>query len=211
MDGLMPGESFKGLGNGEQFPDGVVFHGLSEPGFLVDGFFKRDFQLVGNQLGYPVNRGQWYFQNPAHITQNSPRLHGTVGNYLGDVFGAAVTFANIFYYLVTSFLAEIDIKVGHGLTFNIEETLKYKAVGYRVNIGYEHAESSQTAGSGTASRSDRNFFFFCPGDKISDNKKVSGKAHGANDLYFHGQPVLVLLFQLRTHLLQFAQMVKAGG
>ena len=104
---------------------------------------------------------------------------------------AAVPLADILQHLVAPFLAEVDVKVGHGDPLDVEEALKEQAVGNGVDIGDGHAVGSQTACAGTAPWPDRNLLLLGPVDKVGDDEKVAGEAHLLNDLDFVGQPVPV--------------------
>ena len=130
--------------------------------FLGHGLFDGHLQLIGNQLGHFIDLAKRDVESTAHITDNPSGLHRTVGDNLGHMIGAAIFLPNIINDFTTPFLTEIDIEVRHRFSFDIEKTLKDKAVRDGIDIGDEHAVGGKTSGTGPSAGADRNMPVFWP-------------------------------------------------
>ena len=126
----MTGQSFQGFRDGKEFGDARVLVGrFLQFRLFGHGLFDGHFELFGDQLGDLVHLAVGDIECPADIADDPAGLHRTVGDDLGDMFGAAVFLAHIFNDFAAPFLAEINIEVRHRFALDIEKTLKDQAVG----------------------------------------------------------------------------------
>ncbi len=79
--------------------------------------------IVWHHLGQTVDHAQGLLQHPAHIAQHGPGLQGAEGDDLGHAV-AAIFFLNVGDDLFAAFLAEVDIEIGHGHAFGVQEPLE---------------------------------------------------------------------------------------
>ena len=110
---------------------------------------------------------------------------------------AAVFVTHVVKNFTSAFLAEIDIEVRHGFTFDIEKPLKNQAVGDWVDIGYGHRISGQASSSRSAPGPDWNIVVFGPVDEIGNDQKIARKTHLVDDVYLHVETVSIEFFSLR--------------
>ena len=111
------------------------------PHFLETRF---DIQCLGqghrigrvgrDQLGELVDQAKGQLQHSSDITHHGTRLQSTKRDDLSHTV-MAIFILDITNDLAATFLAEIDVEVGHGHTFGVEETLEQKAKPQRVQIG----------------------------------------------------------------------------
>ncbi len=107
-------------GNGRLFPA----H-FPQGRFTVNGFLQgyRIGRIVRDQFGNPVNLPVRHLQDAANITHHHPGLKLTEGDNLRDPV-IAVFLAHIIDHLIPAMLTEIDVEIGHGYPFGIEEALE---------------------------------------------------------------------------------------
>ncbi len=114
----------------------VLFVAFFEGGF----FFERAFQrpgvgrTEGDELGQAVAQGIRHFQHPAHVADHGFGPQGAEGGDLAD--GVLTVFVlDVIDDAFAIVLAEIDIEVGHGHAFGVEEALEQQVVAYGVQVG----------------------------------------------------------------------------
>ena len=121
---------------------------------------------------------------------------------------AAVAPAHVVDHLVAPVLAEIDVKVGHGLALDVEKALEDQAVGDGVDVGDGHAEGGQAAGAGAAARAHRDLLALGPVDEVGHDQEVAGKAHLLDHADLHVQPVAVLFLLLVVQAPDLADVIE---
>ena len=129
-------------------------------------------------------------QHTPHITYHRLGSHGAIGDDLGDLF-APVVLRHIIDHPISPLHAEIDIEVGHGDTFGIQEALEQQVVGQRVEIGNGQRIGHQGTGARTTPRPDRNTIVLGPLDKIGNDQKIAGESHLVDDIQLHFQPLVI--------------------
>ncbi len=90
---------------------------------LIDGLFQLDIQGIGHQLGDPVHFTVTHPQHPADIPEYGFRLHGPEGDNLGNTV-LPVTIPDVIDDFIPPVIAEIDVDIGHGDAFRIQEALE---------------------------------------------------------------------------------------
>ncbi len=138
---------------------------------------RQGFVLLHrNQLRQLIAKVVRQIEHASDIANYRFRRHGAEGSDLRHC-RHAVFFANVFDDAPAFVLAEVDIEVGHGDPFRIQEALKQKCVTQRVEIGNAQCVGDQRAGSRTSSGSDRYVVVFCPVDEIRDDQEVARITH----------------------------------
>ena len=142
----VPVQPFQNLSYVQQFRDlFVTLDQVGKPGLFGNCLFDRNIETVRDEFGNPVDLDIGHAEGPAYIADDSFCLHGAVGDYLRHMLGAAIFFLHIFDHLDAPFLTEINVKVRHALSFDIQEPLKDKSVRDRVDIRDPHAVCDQRA------------------------------------------------------------------
>src|SRR6266404_1887826 len=88
--------------------------------------------------------------------------------------------------------AEIDVDIGHGHAFRVEESLEEEVVPQRIDIGNTETVSYQRSGRRATAWSDRNAMIFGVANKIPNDKEIAGVPHALNDFDLMPEPFLVL-------------------
>ena len=160
--------------------------------FLLQRLVQRHAQFQRYQLGDAVDESISVPQHAAAVAHHGLGGHGAVGNDLADLV-TAIVFRDVVDDLVAFFHAKVDIEVRHGNTLGIQEALEQKIILQRVETGNIQRPGHQRPGAGAAARPDRNTVAFGPAYKVRNNQEIAGKAHGIDDIQFHGQAVVVIL------------------
>ncbi len=84
---------------------------------------NADVEVVGDHLGETVGFGERQVVHTRHITHDHFGSHGSVGDDVGHAI-VAVFFAHVIDHLAPAAHAKIDIEVGRGDAFGIEETFE---------------------------------------------------------------------------------------
>ena len=99
-------------------------------------------------------------------------------------------------HFVASGFTEVDVDIGHGDTFWVEETLEEQAVFDRIDVGDAGAKSDEGARSRPTSRADGDIVIFGPVDKVRDDQEIVGKAHFLDHLEFVFEAIEVFFAQI---------------
>ena len=149
-------------------------------GFFQGGGLGR---IVGHQLADAVHLGIGQAHHPAHIAQHGAGLQLSKGDDLGHMVVTvfALDIANGFFAAV---LTKVDIEVGHGDAFGVQEPFEQQTPAQRVQIGNGQGPRHHRPGTGTAARPHRNVVGLGPLDEIGHDQEVAGKAHVLNHAQF---------------------------
>ncbi len=172
--------------------------------FLLERLLQGHFQIIGNQLGNPVNIAIGHVQRPPDIPHDRLGPHGAEGDDLTDAV-AAVLFDHVLDHLATAVLAEVNVDIRHGDTFRIEETFEQQVVRERVEIGDLDGIRHQRTGCRAPARADRDPLVLGPADKVGDDQEIGRKFHVADTVQLDLQAVKVLLLLLQRHVGIFGQ------
>ena len=133
-----------------------------------DSLVNSYVQAVRYHLRNCVNSVIRQAHNSADVTNGRPRLQGTEGHNLRNVVGT-VFFGYIVDNLLPSFVAEVNIKVGHRHSFRIEKALKNQVVFHRVKVGYSDTVRRKRACAGASAGAYGNIPAFCKSNEILNN------------------------------------------
>ncbi len=156
---------------------------------------QRNAGREGNQLGNLVGKAVGLALHTGHVTHHGLGRHGAEGDDLRHRL-AAIVVGHIINHAIAAVHAEVDIEVGHGHTFGIEEALEQQVVGQGVEIGDLECIGHQRAGAGATSRPDRHAVLLGPADKVHDDEEVTREAHLVDDAELEIQAVGIHLAPL---------------
>ncbi|MDZ7768205.1 MAG: hypothetical protein U5K38_03585 [Woeseiaceae bacterium] len=96
---------------------------------LLERLIQSHTQIEGNHLGDSRRRSRSGWPMDPRRRPGPPRLrcHGAVGDDLRYAI-AAIALGHVVDHPVAVFHAEVDIEIGHGYTFRIEEALEQQVV-----------------------------------------------------------------------------------
>ena len=168
----------------------VALLDLAQPRLLFHGVVERHVQAIRYQLGDAVHLAVRHVHGAPHVAQHALGQHGAEGDDLGDVFGA-VFLRDVADDLVAPIHAEVDVDVGHGDAFRIQEALEQQVVAQRVDVGDTQRVGDQAAGHRAAPRPHRDVVLARIADEIPDDQEVARIAGVADDAEFLVEPLLV--------------------
>ena len=172
---------------------------------------QSHIQGKGHLLGNGIHLGVGHVHHSAHVPDGRLGLHGTKGDDLGHVV-LPVLPGHVVDDLLTAADAEVNVNIRHGHSLRVEESLEVQGVLHGVNVGDIQAVGHHGPRSGTTPRAHGNALALGVADEVGDDEEVVHKAHAANHVHLHLQPLLVLLPGPRVPLLEAlaAQALKIG-
>ena len=96
----------------------------------------------------------------------------------------SILIADIIDDLASAIDAEIDIDIGRGNAFGIEEPFEEEFVIDGIDIGDPHSVGDHGAGGGTAAWTDGNALGLCPGDEVPNDQEIIDEALGFEESEF---------------------------
>ena len=105
----------------------------------------------------------------------------------------AVLSANVFDYFLSSFRTEVNVEVGHRNPFAVQKPFEKQVVLKRLDVGYTHRVSDDTAYAAASPRADRYAVFLCPVDIVPDDKVIFEIPHVGYRAEFVGESFLNFL------------------
>ena len=189
----VPVQSLQLFGDFDQSRDRLVFLDcLLELRLAIDGFLQCHGRgrVVGHQLANPVDLRIRHLQYPAHVPERRAGLQGSERNDLGHPV-SAVFFLYICDDFVPAVLAKIDIEVGHGHPFRVQEAFEQQPELQRIEIGDGQRPGNHRARARAATRADRDALPLRPANKVGDDDEIARKAHFRDhrELIFQTLPV----------------------
>ena len=128
--------------------------------------------LFGNRVGLIVRNGQ----RASDVADGCAGCHGTKGDDLRDVVGAILS-RYVLDDLGTAHIAEVDVDIGHGHAFRVEEAFEVQRILNRVKVGDAKAVRYNGTRCRTTSGADRDTVALGVMDKVRDDEEVIDKAH----------------------------------
>ncbi|GAD59813.1 hypothetical protein MBEBAB_2063 [Brevundimonas abyssalis TAR-001] len=181
----------------------VAHRRLGGPGLLqarldLDGLGQgyRIGGVGGHHLGQTVHLPQRHLQHPAHVAQHGPRLQGAEGDDLGHPVGAVVLL-DVGDDLLSPLLTEVDVEIGHGDPFGIQEPLEQQAEPDGVKVGDGQRPGHQRPGARAPAGPHGDAVGLGPFDEVRHDQEVAGEAHLLDDGHLPLQPRPVFLFGRR--------------
>ena len=142
----------------------------------IQCFLQGNIQFVRNHLGKRIAKAVRQIQHTCHITDHTLCSHRTKGNDLHHLV-CSVFASYVIDDLLPSFIAEINIDIGHGHTLRIQESFKKQVITDRINVCDLQTVRNDRACGGTSPRSYRDSVFFCVVDKIPYDQEIIHISH----------------------------------
>ena len=130
----MPRQSLKPFTHIDQGVHLLVFLiQFTKFGILFQCEIKRDVQFIRHHLCNRIRKRIRQIHNSRHIPDNTLRRQRTEGDDLNHLLRTVLP-AHIIDDILSSVRAEVDVDIGHGDTFGIQEAFKQQVVADRVNV-----------------------------------------------------------------------------
>ena len=179
MGGGVAIEAFHLLGDVEKAGGAFVIGGqFAQAGFAGYGVLEAHGLggVEGDEAGDFVHLAIGHAEHAADIAHGGFGLQLAEGDDLAHPVGAIFA-ADVIDHLAAAVLAEINVEIGHGDAFGVEEALEEQAPAQRVEIG----DGERPGGDGTRTRAtagaDGDALSLRPLDEIGDDEEVAGEAH----------------------------------
>ena len=104
--------------------------------------------------------------------------------------------------LLSSFITEVHIDIGHRLPLRVQEPLENERVPDRIDVRDLQRICDNASGAAASSGSDRNVMFLRVADEVPHDQEVIDEAHGPNRRELVHQPLFVLLVVVRVPLFE---------
>ena len=121
--------------------------------------------VVGDHLGDAIHHAIGHLQYSPNITHHRARLQLPESNNLRHAV-TSIFVLHIVYDFAASVLAKVDIKIGHGYTFRVQETLKKQVQRQRVKVGNLQRPRHNRPATRSPPRTNWNIIFFRPFNKV---------------------------------------------
>ena len=167
--------------------------GLAQARLALEGLGEADGgrRVLRHQLGELVHLAQRHFQHAAHIAHDAARQKRAEGDDLRHPV-RPIAVAHIADDLVAPVLTEIDVEIGHGHAFGIQEALEEQAEAQGIKIGDGEGVGDQRACARAAPRPHRNALGLGPFDEVGHDEEVAGEFHAGDDAQLEIQPLFVI-------------------
>ncbi len=129
----------------------VFFVDLAEVRTLFKSLVQGYVQIFGYHLGYFQRARKRHVHYLRHILKGGARLKGSEGGYLRYVVHA-VEVLYVVYNLSAALYAKVQVYVGHGYAFYIEEALENQVEMYGFYVGDFQTIGNYGSGAAAATR-----------------------------------------------------------
>ena len=215
MSGSIPGHALQTHGGiDQQFHPLIPIVHFFQLGADFQGFFQRDMQGGGNQLGNHVSLRIGKVQCAAHIANRTPGSHCTKGSDLCHVVSTVFT-RNIFNNFRTTLLAEVRIKVGHTDPLRVQESLENQCILHGIHFCDMQTVGDDRSRTGATSRAHRDPLLLGIADEVPDNEIIVDVSHLADNanLIFQALNILrrgILISLRKTVITKLAEIFLVG-
>ena len=194
------GQAFQADGGFQQLLHlGVGRRQLLQLRLLLHGLVQGHVQVVRDQFGDPVHVPVGHIERPAHVPHHGLGLHGPEGDDLADTL-PPVFLHHVLDDLFPAVLAEVNVDIGHGDAFRVEEALEQQVVGQGVQVGDLDGVSHQRTGGRTPAGTDRDPLVLGPVDEVGHDQEVGRELHLADAVQLDAQAVEVGLLPFQGHV-----------
>ncbi len=136
--GVLTGTASNAFELERHLPDfpGVLVNGEEVAQRLLHfvGLFQRHADFEGNHLRQPISQAVGLALHPRHVAHHGLGGHGAEGDDLADRI-TAICLGHVIDDPVATIHAKVDVEVGHGNTFGVEEALEQQVIGQRIEVG----------------------------------------------------------------------------
>ena len=159
---------------------------------LFQRFVDSDVQLLRDHFRNCIYESIGQIHHPSHVADNAPGRKGSKGHDLHHTVFPVFSH-HIINDLLPSLKAEVNVDIGHGHTFRIQETLKEKLIPDRIDRCDSQTVGNDTSRRGSSSRSHRDPVILGIFDKIPYNKEIIHIPHIFNGIQLIGKAVFEFL------------------
>ena len=192
---------------------GVV--GLLQIGVRVQRLLNGDAQLVADHLADLVAYAVGIVEHARRIAHGVFRLQLAERDNARNVIGA-VHLANMLDDLLTTFILEVAVDIGHLNAFRGKESLEQQAVGKRLQVGNTHGICNDRTGSRTTAWSNTDALASRPVQVFLHNQEVRREALLDDDAHLifgtierlFGNGIAVALLHAFEHLMTEPALVR---
>ncbi|CRQ25772.1 hypothetical protein PAERUG_E16_London_17_VIM_2_04_14_00132 [Pseudomonas aeruginosa] len=195
----------------------VALEEVAEHFFLLVGLIQGHADFERDHLRQPVGETVGLALDPRHVAYHSLRRHGAEGDDLAHRV-APVGVGHVVDHPVAALHAEVDVEVGHGDPFRVEETFEQQVIGQRIEVGDLQHVGHQRAGARAPPGAYRYAVVLRPLDEVHHDEEVTGETHLDDDIEFEVQAIdidlalgLVVRGVLRQQHLQALLETFEGG
>ena len=162
-----------------------------EIGALLERLLEGHVEGGRYLLGHPVDVGVRHPHGSADVPHDGAGLHRPEGDDLGHVVPPVLA-GDVVDDLAPAALAEVDVDVGQGDAFRVEETLEDQVELHRVDVGDLQAPGDEAPRRRPPARTHRNALLAGVADEVPDDQEVAGIAHPDDDVDLVREPGLVV-------------------
>ena len=192
---------------------GVV--GLLQIGVGVQRLLDSDTQLVADHLADLVAYAVGIVEHARRVAHGVFRLQLAERDNARNVIGA-VHLANVLDDLLTTFILEVAVDIGHLNAFRGKESLEQQAVGKRLQVGDTHGICNDRTGSRTTAWSNTDALASRPVQVFLHNQEVRREALLDDDAHLifgtierlFGNGIAVALLHAFEHLMAEPALVR---
>ncbi len=184
--GVDPGasdEAFEAESGVDKLSDLGVFVGEGERRRVFEGLLDGDADGGGDEFGDAIDFTVGHVEGAANVFDGGFGGHGVEGDDLRDLVGAVLA-ADILDDFDATVHAEVDVDIGHGDAFGVEEALEEEVVLEGIDVGDAHHVGDERTGGGTATGADGNSLLAGVLDEVPHNHEIAGKLHLLDAVYF---------------------------
>jgi len=191
VHGQVAGDSLDPAGQvGQALVDGIRPDQFAE---LIDLLQRlRDGQGVRgpgrDQLGELVRLPRRHLEDPGHVLDRGPGLHGAEGDDLAHRV-PAVLLPDVLDHLASAFEAEVDVDVGHRNPFGIEEPLEEQVETERIDVCDPEGVRNHRPGGRASPGSDWNVIVARKSYEVRNNQEVPAVSRFPDDVQFELESV----------------------
>ena len=133
-----------------------------------------------------------HLQHPAHVAHGGFGQKGAKGDDLAHPV-AAIFGLHVVDHFFAAVHAKVDVEIGHGHTFGVQEPLEQQAVAQRIKVGDGQGIGHQRPRARSPARPNGNALFLGPLNEISHDQEIAGETHLFDDTQFKLQPLGVVV------------------
>ena len=154
----------------------VVLEELAQRLLHLEGLLQGHAHFEGDHLRQLVGQAVGLALGARHVAHHRLGGHGAEGDDLAHRV-AAVLVGHVVDHPVAAVHAEVDVEVGHGDAFGVQEAFEQQVIGQRVEVGDLQHIGDQRAGARAPPRPHRHAVVLGPLDEVHHDQEVAGEAH----------------------------------
>ena len=133
------------------------------------------------RLGERLAHAERVAEHARGVLERLLGLDGAVGDDHRHAF-VAVLLGDVLDDLGAAAVIEVDVEVGHGDAFGVQEAFEDQPVLQRIQVGDAHGVGDHRPGAGTAAGANADAVVLGPVDEVGHDQEVAGEAHLDDDV-----------------------------